>query len=68
MVGQQRNIVPSLLQTGDGNFNDVDPVIEVLPEGFVLNHLPKISVGRGDQTEIYLDVLVPANVTETVGL
>ena len=48
-----RDILFSFSQRGQRNGNDVEPIVEVLPESFLFNRGFKSSVGGGDNSDIH---------------
>ena len=57
VVGQHHHVGPSLAQRRHEDGEDVQAVIEVLPEGLLGDGLLEVLVGGGDQADIHLDGL-----------
>ena len=51
---QRDNIVPPLPQRRNVDGNDVQPVIEILPELLVLHHIQQIPVGGGKDADVVI--------------
>ena len=47
-----QDILPPLAQGRNGNRNHVQPVVQILPKGPILNHFVKVPVGGGNETDV----------------
>src|SRR4030042_4710110 len=64
MSRQERNIILSIFKKREGYRNDVQSVVEILPEASVMDHLFQFLVGCCNQTNIYFFGLRPPNWRE----
>ena len=61
---QERQVLDALAQRGQVDRDDVEPVVEVLPEVALLDQLLEAAVGRGDQAYVYPQGLHAADALE----
>jgi hypothetical protein len=47
--------------------DDVEPVIQILPEGSLRDHLAQVAVGRPDHADVDVPSLVGANALQLAG-
>ena len=57
MLGEQRDVVGALAQCRQADRNHVDPIVEILPELPVGDHLAEIAVGGRDDADVGLDLV-----------
>ncbi len=60
-IGQQDHIGFSHAQARHVNGKNIEPKIEILPEFFLFQHLLKVAVGGGNNSDIHLYCLVPSH-------
>src|SRR5882724_4469707 len=61
MIGQQGDILQSLVQGGNFNLDGIDTVKQVLPEPVLFYHIVQGHIGGTDQPDIDLRFLVCTN-------
>ena len=61
VAGQQRDVLGTLAQGRQVQGDDRQPVVEILAEAAVLDHLPEIAIGRGDHPDIAGQHVAPAH-------
>src|SRR6185436_1656650 len=66
MMYQQRNVVSPLLQRGYPQWNDVEPVKEILTEATGGHQRRQIAIGRGDHAQIDLNAGVAADTLKAL--
>src|SRR5436190_2183210 len=64
VVDQQGDVLPAVAQRRHVDRDDVEPVIEVLPEPLLLDQLLERPVGRRNDADVDLDVLGAAHPAE----
>src|SRR4030043_497618 len=64
MVDQKRNVFSPLSQRGEGDRDDVEPIVQILSEKSFLNRLFQIPMGGGDHPDIGLEALVGSQTLE----
>ena len=57
VLDEQRDVLRPLAQRRQRDRDDVEPVVQVLPEPAVRDELPQVAVGRGDDAHVDLDRL-----------
>lgn len=65
---QRDDIIPAGAQRRQLQVDDVDAVIEVAAEPALVYHLGKITVGRGDDADIEVDLLARADALKLIFL
>ena len=64
MLHEQRDVFPAIAQRRQLDLNDIQPIVEILAEAAVLDHLRQIGVGRGDDSHVHFDRLAVADALE----
>src|SRR5579862_4661477 len=54
MARQENNVFAPLAQRWNGQWENVEAIIEVAPEFAIFDHLLQIAMGRGDNANIHL--------------
>src|SRR5207237_2623841 len=62
-LGEQRNVLSTILQRGELEARDVQPVVEVLAEALLGDGLEQVLIRRRDDPDIDLDRLVLADAS-----
>ena len=57
---QPKNVARSITKRRDGQADDVDSVVQVLPKASLLHQSTKILVRGADQSHVYVDPFFPA--------
>jgi len=63
-VGEPRDLVPALAQGGHDDLDDLEPVVQILPEIAGEHHLLEIPVGGGQHAHVHRLPLVAAQTGE----
>ncbi len=53
MEGEQGDVLGSFAQRRDMKWNDANPIVEVLAEALVCDHLAQVLIGGGDNPNIH---------------
>ena len=64
MLDEHREVVGPVAEGGQGDGEDLEPVIEVLAEAAVGDHLVEVAVGGGDEADVGPDRVVAAEALE----
>ena len=64
VLGQERDVVAALAQRRQPDRDDVDAVEQVLAERALGHHLRQVAIGGGDDADVGLDLLGPAEPAE----
>src|SRR5437667_264663 len=64
MLGEERNVLATLPERRQGDRNDVDPVVQILPEPAFCDRLVEVPVGRRNHPDVGLKLFEPAEAAE----
>src|SRR6185436_17374675 len=63
-LNEERNVVGSIAKRREGNRADLEPVIEILPQGCVLDSFERIPVCGCNHAYIHLELRRPADTSQ----
>ena len=64
MLNEERHVLHPLAERGQHDRDDVQPVVEILPEAAALHLALEVLVGRGDDADVHPDGAVAADALE----
>ena len=64
VIGEGPDVVPTIAQGRHGDLHDVEPVVEVFPEGPGRHRLLEIGIGGGDDPQVELHAVGAAHALD----